>query len=246
MNFIKSLYLSFKKSFTTNEDVQKIGIKYARTLLFFKQRLDRTKFTGLPLSILSVVFLYVLSLFIGAVSDFITSDIIVSADVRVNTLLYVFRNLSAVKFFILVTLLGESLTITIFAFTISIFLWLSQKKLQIVGLWFTIIGSAGFTFFAKLLFHRPRPANAVFLENSYSFPSGHSTIAVAFYGFFAYLLIRQIKNKLYRFLIVLATIILILAIGFSRLYLGVHYVSDVWTGYLVGLLWLIIGISITK
>lgn len=242
--FLKSLLQSFKKAFTTNEEVQRLGKRYPRAASFLKQRLDRTKFNGLPLTILSVAFLYALLLFFGAIGDFIASDIIVSADGRVNTLLYAFRNALAVKIFIWITLLGESPTVLMFALVVSVLLWLSRKKWQIFTLWLTIIGGEGFTFILKLVFHRPRPINAVFLEDSNSFPSGHATIAVAFYGFIAYLLLRKNKNKPYRILTISS--ILITGIGLSRLYLGVHYVSDVWAGYLAGLLWLIIGISITE
>lgn len=244
--FFKSLLRSFKKAFTTNEEVQRLGKRYPRIVSFLKQRLDRKKFSGLPLTILSVAFLYALLLFFGAISDFIASDIIVSADARINTLLYAFRDALAVKIFIWITLLGESPTILIFALVVSVFLWLSRKKWQIFTLWLTIIGGEGFTFILKLIFHRPRPINAVFLEDSNSFPSGHATIAAAFYGFIAYLLLRKNKNKLYRNLTILISSILIAGIGLSRLYLGVHYVSDVWVGYLAGLLWLIIGISVTE
>lgn len=220
--------------------------KYPRAVSFLKQRLNRTNFIGLPLTILGLAFLYVLLLFFGAIFDFITSDIIVSVDIRIDALLYAFRNPLAIKIFIWITLLGKGLTVAIFALVVSVSLWLSRKKWPIIALWLTIIGSAGFAFITKLIFHRPRPANPVFLENFNSFPSSHATIAVAFYGFLAYLLFRKTKNKLYRVLIILITLILILAIGFSRLYLGVHYVSDVWTGYLVGLLWLIIGIGVAE
>lgn len=246
MNIIKSLYQSFKKAFIDNENVQGLEKKYPHTFNFLKRRFDRTKFSGLPLTILSAIFLYALLLFFGSIGDYIFSDIIVKADVQINTLLYAFRNATAVKTFIWITLLGESPTIIVFALTISALLWLSRNKWQILTLWLTIIGSEGLTFVTKLIFHRPRPPHAVFLEDSNSFPSGHATIAVAFYGFLAYLIFRKTKNKLLRAMIILITIILIFVIGFSRLYLGVHYVSDVWTGYLVGLVWLIIGIGATE
>ena len=246
INFLKSLLQSFKTAFASNEDVQKLERKYPRARSFLKSRLSRTKFTGLPLTILAIVFIYVLLLFFGAVGDFITSDIIVQADARVNTLLYVFRNASAVKAFIWITLSGESPVIIVFALLVSLLLFLARQKRQIIMLWFTIIGSEGFTFILKMVFHRPRPLHAVFLEDSNSFPSGHATIAVAFYGFLIYLLLRDVKNKSHRVLVIVAGVIVMLAIGFSRLYLGVHYASDVLAGYLVGLLWLIIGARLNE
>lgn len=246
MRFIKSLYQSFKNAFLANEEVQKIRGRHPRTFIFLKKRLDKTKFSGFRFTILGLALLYVLILFASAIEGFINTEIIVSADVRVNTLLYVFRNALAVKTFIWITLLGESPTIVVFAFLVSVFLWLSQKKWQLVAFWLVIIGSETFTIIAKYIFHRARPVNAVFLESTNAFPSGHATIAVAFYGFLAYLLLKNTKHKFFRFIIVIVDIMVIGAIGFSRLYLGVHYVSDVWAGYLVGLIWLIIAIGLNE
>jgi len=103
-----------------------------------------------------------------------------------------------------------------------------------------------FTMLGKIAFHRPRPKLAIYIEHSFSFPSGHATIAVAFYGFLTYILIRNFKQWKTKVNIFFIGITLILLLGFSRLYLGVHYVSDVWGGYLIGTLWLIISISISE
>ncbi len=176
--------------------------------------------------------------------SFIT-NLIIGYDARINALLFEMRDAPTIKIFTWITWLGEFPTIIILALAVSALLWLSHKKLQVIAFWLTIIGSESVTFAAKFLFHRPRPINAVFLETSNSFPSGHATIAVAFYGFLAYLLLKKIKNRLHRNLLIIFTLIVILAIGFSRLYLGVHYLSDVAAGYLVGLIWLLIGTRLT-
>ena len=86
----------------------------------------------------------------------------------------------------------------------------------------------------------------MYLEKSFSFPSGHATIAVAFYGFIIYFLIKNVKSWNRKINIFFTGFILIILIGFSRLYLGVHFVSDVWAGYLIGAIWLIIGIGFTE
>lgn len=180
------------------------------------------------------------------IKNFITANLIVRADHYINTLLYVFRDASAVKTFIWITLLGEGWIIVLFTLIVSFILFLYKKKWHMLGLWFAVIGSEGFTFLTKIIFDRPRPINAVFLETSASFPSAHATAAVSFYGFIVYLLIKKIKQKKYRIFTVLLGLTLITLIGFSRLYLGVHYMSDVLAGYLIGLLWLYLGIRITR
>jgi undecaprenyl-diphosphatase len=174
------------------------------------------------------------------------SNAMVHVDMKVNALLFGLRDEVVIKTFKLITLLGEVQAIVAIAIIISIILWKSNKKQQIAVLWLTIIGSELTTFIAKIALHRQRPENAIFLENSYSFPSGHATIAIAFYGFIASLLLREITKKTSRALSVLVTVILITLIGFSRLYLGVHYLSDVLFGYSVGLVWLIIGIHLNN
>jgi len=87
---------------------------------------------------------------------------------------------------------------------------------------------------------------AAFLEKTFSFPSGHSTIAVSFYGFITYVLWRNAKTRLYKIIILTTGIILMAAIGFSRLYLGVHFLSDVIAGYLLGIFWVTIGIGVLQ
>ncbi len=171
---------------------------------------------------------------------------ILAFDAHVNTVLYLIRDPLMVKVFFWVTMFGDAPVAIAIALVISFFLWLRRKKIYIIALWFTIIGSEGCTFIAKIIFHRARPMQAVFLENGGSFPSGHATTAFALYGFIAYLLLRFAKKKIYYLPITLSGLIVILGIGFSRLYLGVHYVSDIIGGYVVGTAWLIAGIGITK
>ena len=105
----------------------------------------------------------------------------------------------------------------------------------------TVGGSALTTFFLKHIFSRARPLGAFYLESSFSFPSGHATSAVALYGFLFYFIWSHDKHHLKNpFLMFLASLIIL--IGFSRLYLGVHYFSDVLAGYFVGLIWLFISV----
>lgn len=86
----------------------------------------------------------------------------------------------------------------------------------------------------KALFHRPRPSE-VFTSLGYSFPSGHSFFAVTVYGMMAYWLMQGVPRRRW---VWAPAVLLILAIGFSRIYLGVHYASDVLAGFSVGLPWL--------
>ena len=75
---------------------------------------------------------------------------------------------------------------------------------------------------------------------NYSFPSGHSSVSMAFYGFLIYLICTEFKNKKYKYLLISVLSIVILFIGLSRIYLGVHYLSDVLAGFLFSIIYLII------
>ena len=245
-HFIKSNLLSIKNAVITNPDVENFVKSHPTTFQFVKRRLNRENFFGLPLTLLFIAFVYILSLFFGIIQDIITSDIIVAADTRVANLLFAFRDTELVKIFTWITLLGKWQIVLSSAVILSFVLWLWKKRIYLFPLWVTIAGSELFNSLGKLAFHRPRPDVALYIEDTFSFPSGHATIAVAFYGFLIYILFRQIKKWKYKINTLFFGIILILAIGLSRLYLGVHFLSDVWGGYLLGALWLLMGITISE
>lgn len=241
-----SLWQSIKEAIVKNEHVSLWMQKHPRSISFLQARFDKTAFSGLTLSIFTLLFVYTLALFAGVVEDLITSDPIIAADIRIANLLIAFRTDDLTFFFSWLTLLGKSQVIIVFIAISIVILLLWRKKYHIFSLFIAVAGSEALTSAGKLVFHRPRPELAVYAEHSYSFPSGHATIAVAFYGFIGYLLIRHVKSWNTKVNIFFATILLIGAIGLSRIYLGVHYISDVWSGYLVGALWLIIALSFSE
>ncbi len=96
----------------------------------------------------------------------------------------------------------------------------------------------------KRILQRPRPTEyRIIQETGYSFPSGHSMISMAFYGYLIYLIYRYVKNKYIKWLSISLLSILICLIGISRIYLGVHYTSDVLGGFLISISYLVIYIS---
>ncbi|HWC74029.1 MAG TPA: phosphatase PAP2 family protein [Gemmatimonadales bacterium] len=125
---------------------------------------------------------------------------------------------------------------------IGAMLLVARREWIVLGGWSAAFaGTALIDHWLKLAVHRPRPIYATtFLHNpTWSFPSGHAMWAVVGYGMLTYVIVllrrpsRQARN-----LIVAAATLLVLAIGASRLYLGVHYFTDVAGGYLAGLIWL--------
>lgn len=94
---------------------------------------------------------------------------------------------------------------------------------------------------------RERPLQvAYYPETGYSFPSGHSATAMVLYGLLAYWLIRGQHRTKNWVMIGVVAVGLIGIVGFSRIYLGVHFLSDVLGGYLLGICWLIVGVVLTE
>ncbi|MDD5406080.1 MAG: LssY C-terminal domain-containing protein [Sulfurovaceae bacterium] len=241
-----SLWQAIKEAVINNEYVVPWIQKHKRSISFLKARLDTTVFSGLTLSILTLAFLYIIALFSGVVEDLITSDTIVAADIRIANLIFLFRIDVLTNIFTWITMLGNSQVILCFIVVSAMLLWLWRKNYYILPLLAAVAGSEAFTFLGKLAFHRHRPEMAIYKEQYFSFPSGHATVAVAFYGFAAYILMRFVKSWNKKLNIFFATILIIVAIGFSRIYLGAHYISDIWSGYLVGAMWLIVAISFSE
>lgn len=99
----------------------------------------------------------------------------------------------------------------------------------------------------KFILQRPRPTEyRIINESGYSFPSGHSMISMAFYGFLIYLIYKYVKNKKIKYISITLISVLIIFIGISRIYLGVHYTSDVLAGFLFSISYLIIYVLIAN
>lgn len=138
---------------------------------------------------------------------------------------------------------GATCLITI---TILLLILIKNKKIGLITLTnlvlITILNQM-----LKIVLKRPRPTEFIIInEKGYSFPSGHSMISMAFYGLLIYLIYKKIKNKYLKATLIIILLLLILAIGISRIYLGVHYVSDVIGGFLISISYLIVYIKLIK
>ena len=130
--------------------------------------------------------------------------------------------------------------------TIILFITIKNKKIGLlIGTNLIVITILNQIF--KFILQRPRPTeNRIINENGYSFPSGHSMISMAFYGFLIYLIYKYVKNKKIKYISITLISVLIIFIGISRIYLGVHYTSDVLAGFLFSISYLIIFILIAN
>ncbi len=127
--------------------------------------------------------------------------------------------------------------------TITLFIVIKNKKIGISILSNLAIVTV-LNQLIKRILQRPRPTEyRIIEETGYSFPSGHSMISMAFYGYLIYLIYKYVKNKYIKWISIILLSLLICLIGISRIYLGVHYTSDVLGGFLISISYLIIYIS---
>lgn len=243
---LKSLYRSVVTALAANPFLKKFNRRHPSLMGFINQRLDRNRFSGLPLTLLSMSLLYIAILFGGIVEDFLSSDSIVAMDHAAAQLVTRFRPPELIPAFTWITALGVTKVAAPLILLALVGTWFAKGRWLAMSLLVSAAGTAIFTALSKYAFHRSRPIEAVLLEQSYSFPSGHASIAVGFYGFIGYMLVRAAPDLRPRINRLLAILLVVLAIGLSRIVLGVHYLSDVWAGYLVGAGWLVVAITISE
>lgn len=127
--------------------------------------------------------------------------------------------------------------------TIVLFTVIKNKKIG-VSIFSNLVIVTILNQLLKGILQRPRPTEyRIIEETGYSFPSGHSMISMAFYGYLIYLIYKYVKNKYIKWISIVVLSLLICAIGISRIYLGVHYTSDVLGGFLISISYLVIFIS---
>lgn len=141
-----------------------------------------------------------------------------------------------------ITTIGSEYIIIPICITLTIVFWKKvYGKFVLINLCTTFIINQGLKFLIK----RPRPSDYnLIIEKGFSFPSGHSMIAMAFYGYIIYLIYKEVKNKYIKWSLISILTTIIILIGLSRIYLGVHYASDVLAGFIISLAYLIIFISL--
>jgi undecaprenyl-diphosphatase len=152
------------------------------------------------------------------------------------------QNPSLTTFSKFITTITDPLVLLSLAIIISIFLYLKNKKSQSFLLSSTSILTALAITVLKNLFKSPRPISNLVLETGYSLPSGHATFAVVFFGLLTYIFTKP-KNKTPT---IITSILITLIISFTRLYLQVHWLTDILAGLITGIIILTIAIFIHK
>ncbi len=221
--------------------------RFPRTSEFIRRRLDPATFTGLPLTLIFGAGVYIVFLFSGLAEEVLESDEIRVVDETVFALVDPLRSERWVSFFHWITELGSMPTLTAVAIVASAFMLAHGPRRYILPVWISVIGANLTTYAGKYIFDRPRPEFLFDITAATpSFPSGHTTGAMAVYGIIAYALLRDVRAARTRFDIAYWAGVVIALVGFSRIFLGVHFASDVAAGLLVGVFWLLVGIAVAE
>ncbi len=243
---VKRYWHKFEQYFGVDKRLTHLKNSQPKLYKFLWQRLHAQHFHGLPLTILSLLMIYIAAVFVGLVEDVVTSDSIVALDHLVSQQMSLLSEAGVIDVFIAITSLASTpITILVMLLT-AIICWVVRQRYIVIGLLIAVIGSTIFTFLTKMILQRARPIDILLLESTYSFPSGHATVTVALYGFLAYIAIRFSERFAVQVRIVMMTVLVTVLIGLSRIVLNEHYLSDVLGGYLVGTLWLTVAISVTE
>ena len=182
--------------------------------------------------------------FANIAEDYVTNDPLARWDVTFARWLAGERSTFGTDFFRVLTFLGSPAVALTIAAVVCIALYRRGHIVAAALLPVVLGGAELLNLILKLSFHRPRPEVAFVHIDTYSFPSGHAMISTAAYGAFAYLAWGPLRTTSRRLIVVAGTVVLVALISFSRLYLGVHYLSDVLAGIAGGGFWLAVSIAL--
>jgi len=171
-------------------------------------------------------------------------DIINSIDDKIYSLISQHINPGNTAIMTFISNLGETLPIIAIAVAVILILLILKKRKDPICIATNLALVAGINLILKEIIRRPRP-NILRLipETGYSFPSAHAMVAIGFYGFFIYLICKKVKNKAAKYSAAVILSLLIFFIGISRIYLGVHYATDVIGGWIIGFICLLLFIK---
>jgi len=180
----------------------------------------------------------VLSLFFFAwIAEEMLKGATVRLDLAVRGWVHQFASPAMTRAMTAISLLGYNVLIVELVLALAIF-WFLRWRRAAAWLTVTMAGALALDLALKYAFHRPRPQVFFGVEpQSYSFPSGHALCSFCFYGVLVGLIAARAKSMIFRVAAGVAATALVAAIGLSRIYLGMHYPSDVLAGYLAASLW---------
>lgn len=221
---------------------QLIGlIKFIRNLLF---KLFKKYHGKLPYIIVAVVSAVII---VGTINIFeelteeLRSNYLAYYDARISGAILSYRSPTLTHYFIILTNFGHFWSYAIALVACSVLFYLKFKSWKYIGqLLLVVLLAVASSYVLKLIIMRDRPDIEHLVEvSTASYPSGHALVSMAFYGFLIYLIYTLKIGRILKIVFIALCLFLILNIGLSRIYLGVHFPSDILGGWIVGFFWIV-------
>ncbi len=228
-----------------NRHVRDFRAKYPRFSESLRKRFDREERYGLHVTIGALLTLFFMWLFFDVFEDLIGQESLIHSDLLILQTIVSFRRPILNEIMLFFTTLGNWQVIAMGLFLCSVYFFMEKRWHHLVALLVSVSGGSIFVHLLKQFVQRSRPPylGALIYERTFSFPSGHSFVAFSFYGLLGYYIFLAVRRNRYRLLITGLGGVVVLLVGFSRIYLGVHWPSDVLAGYASGAAWLTVHIT---
>jgi undecaprenyl-diphosphatase len=235
----QALLIARMHGFRSSPPIARLRVSYGRQLEWLLQRLTPGQYLGLHVTLGLLTAAGGLWFFGGIVQDIIAQDPLVQFDQALATMLHSWATPLATTVFAVITTLGSFVVVAL-GLLVSVFYAWRRQWLHLAAWLIALGGGEALNLVLKQLLARPRPsfAHPSLPGVGYSFPSGHAMAALIAYGMLTYFAILAVGTWRVRTGLACGAALLVLLIGFSRLYLGVHYFSDVIGGYAAGGVWL--------
>lgn len=219
--------------------------RFAPQLEFLSDRLSPRGYLGLHLTVGALLLIVASWLFGGISQDVVAGDPLTIVDKSVADWFHERRTPGLTTTMQHVTGLASATWVTGVALVIAFVLWWKRCWYRLLALGLAVAGGAILDYLLKLAFHRHRPsfADSFLIFDGYSFPSGHTMAATLLYGMLAAFAVTSLGAWRWRAGAVLGALVMVMLIGFSRVYLGAHYLSDVLGAAAAGFAWLVLCLT---
>jgi undecaprenyl-diphosphatase len=243
--FLWAVGATASRWFVENEWVVKLVTRYPRLFRFLRNRFALYHVRGLSLTVgVAASFLALFGL-VALVHALTAAGPLVSLDRHLFELVLFVRDPWLIRAMLVVTNLAGPPLVWFAAAAVLAFV-LRRQWFRAAVFTVGVALAPLFSAVVKFAFARPRPSvsQAIVVEGSAGFPSAHALVSVVFYGLLAYVLFGYVKSWRTKVAVALAAVFTVLMVGLSRVYLGVHWPSDVLGGYLIGTWWLVILLTV--
>lgn len=221
---------------------RKLSFQMPKTWGCVKDRFSAGRWYGFNLTMGIIFLVFALFSFNEIVENLMDKEKLFYLDFEVERFVEKLISPQMTKFMVDVTNLDGVYLIVIVSIAMVLFFLYKRYWWDLFTFFLAVSGGETILIILKLLFHRPRPTSQLITVHGYSFPSGHAFAAMIIYGFLTYITWRLLNSKTLRFIIFSLSILSIILVGVSRVYLNAHWLTDVLGGYVSGFTWLVFSI----